>query len=189
MHLLTLLPVVLGLPVFAALINTQYPVLLLPLKKFQPDTAFPTQKDATVSYSNKTGNEQWTAVSFYVPDNDANVCRLRFLINTDPSKNAPFRLKGEPPFVIDISRVEPRLDNGRTTWNNKPAIIERYDTYVLSTTGASEIRTKWFACPRRDIAQFFIHPANTRDLEVYWFELNYEPEYGGPHGVVLELYT
>ncbi|KAJ6200376.1 ubiquitin 3 binding protein But2 C-terminal domain-containing protein [Bipolaris maydis] len=189
MHLLTLLPVVLGLPVFAALINTQYPVLLLPLKKFQPDTAFPTQKDATVSYSNKTGNEQWTAVSFYVPDNDANVCRLRFLINTDPSKNAPFSLKGEPPFVIDISRVEPRLDNGRTTWNNKPAIIERYDTYVLSTTGASEIRTKWFACPRRDIAQFFIHPANTRDLEVYWFELNYEPEYGGPHGVVLELYT
>lgn len=51
MRLLTLLPVVFGLPVFATLINTQYPVLLLPFKKSQPDTAFPTQKDATVSYS------------------------------------------------------------------------------------------------------------------------------------------
>lgn len=51
MRLLTLLPVVFGLPVFATLINTQYPILLLPLKKSQPETAFPTQKDATVSYS------------------------------------------------------------------------------------------------------------------------------------------
>jgi hypothetical protein len=111
------------------------------------------------------------------------------LINSDPSRNPPLSLKGEAPFVIDISRVEPKLDNGRTTWNNKPAVVDRYDTYVLSTTSASEIRSTWFSCPVRGVAQFYIHPANTRDMEVYWYELKYEADYGGPHGIVLELYT
>ena len=138
---------------------------------------------------NKTGDEQWTAVSFYVPDNNANLCRLRFLINTDPVKNPPSDLNGEAPYSINVSRIEPRLVNGRTTWDNKPAIIERYDTYVLSTTGVSEIANKWFSCPKRSVAQFFVHPANTKDLEVYWFELNYGAEDGGPHGLVLEMHT
>ncbi|USP78720.1 hypothetical protein yc1106_05994 [Curvularia clavata] len=189
MRLLAVLPSLLGMPTFAALVHTQYPELLIPLKKAQLDNAIFTQKDAIVSYTNKTGDEQWTAVSFYVPDNNANICRLQFLINTNSIKTPPFGLRGEAPFSIDVSRVEPKLVNGRTTWNTKPAIIERYDTYVLSTTGSSEIVNRWFPCPKRNFAQFFVHPANTKDIEVYWFELNYSVEDGGPHGLVLEMHT
>lgn len=137
MRVLALLPSLFGLPAFAALIHTQYPELLVPLKKAQPDNAISTQKDAIVSYNvrqpptltpracsrisndlkkkNQTGDEQWTAVSFHVPDNNANICRLRFLVNTNPVKNPPFYLNGEAPFTIDVSRVEPKLVNGHTT--------------------------------------------------------------------------
>ena len=119
----------------------------------------------------------------------ANICRLRFVINKSPAKNAPFSLKGVAPFAINISRIDPKLVNGGTTWNNKPAVIEHYDTYVLSTSGASEIVSKWFTCPKGNVAQFYIHPAGTRDLEVYWYELNYGANEGGPHGIVLEMHS
>jgi hypothetical protein len=140
-------------------------------------------------YQSKTLEEQWTAVNFDVPDNAANICRLRFLINIDTSKNAPLELAGKAPFEINISRIEPKLVNGRTTWNNKPAITEHYDTYVLSTNAASETVSKWFQCPKGKVAQFVIHPASKSDLDVYWFELNYSATEGGPHGVVLEMHT
>ncbi|KAH6881895.1 ubiquitin 3 binding protein But2 C-terminal domain-containing protein [Alternaria rosae] len=189
MHISALLLVVFGLPAFADLINTQFPKLLLPLKESQPDIAFITQNDATASYNSKTGDEQWTAVNFDVPVNNAKTCRLRFLINVDPFKNAPLTLKGEAPFAISISRIQPTLVNGRTNWNNKPAIIEHYDSYVLTANGASEVVSKWFECPMNKVAQFVIHPASKRDLELYWFELNYGATDGGPHGVVLEMHT
>ncbi|KAL1798550.1 hypothetical protein ACET3X_002587 [Alternaria dauci] len=189
MRFSALLPIVFGFPAFATLIDTQFPHMLLPLKKSRPDTAFPTQENATVSYNGRTLDEQWTAVNYDVPVNAANICRLRFLINTDPFKNAPLILKGEAPFTINISRIEPKLVNGGTTWNNKPAITEHYDTYVLSMTGATEIVSKWFLCPKGTVAQFVIHPASKRDLDVYWFELNYGAADGGPHGVVLEMHT
>jgi hypothetical protein len=50
MRVSALLLVVFGLPAFATLLDTQFPHMLLPLKKSQPDTAFPTQNNATVSY-------------------------------------------------------------------------------------------------------------------------------------------
>jgi hypothetical protein len=208
MRVSALLLVVFGLPAFATLLDTQFPHMLLPLKKSQPDTAFPTQNNATVSYDvrvnknthtrnrldhtylyqDRSLDEQWTAVNYDVPDNAADICRLRFLINTDTFKNAPLSLKGEAPFAINISRIEPKLVNGGTTWNNKPAITEHYDTYVLSMNGATEVVSKWFSCPKGNVAQFVIHPASKRYLDVYWFELNYGVEDGGPHGVVLEMH-
>ncbi|RYN27805.1 hypothetical protein AA0120_g10631 [Alternaria tenuissima] len=189
MRVSALLLVVFGLPAFATLLDTQLPHMLLPLKNSQPDTAFPTQNNATVRYDDRSLDEQWTAVNYDVPDNAANICRLRFLINTDTFKNAPLSLKGEAPFAINISRIEPKLVNGGTTWNNKPAITEHYDTYVLSMNGATEVVSKWFSCPKGNVAQFVIHPASKRYLDVYWFELNYGAEDGGPHGVVLEMHT
>jgi hypothetical protein len=50
MRFITLLLAFFGLPSSATLIDRLYPVLLLPLKKSRPDTAFSTQKDAIVSY-------------------------------------------------------------------------------------------------------------------------------------------
>jgi hypothetical protein len=51
MRVSTLLPIIFGLPAFATLVDTRFPALLLPLKKSRPDTAFPTQNDAMVSYN------------------------------------------------------------------------------------------------------------------------------------------
>ncbi|CAN9147336.1 unnamed protein product [Alternaria alternata] len=179
MRVSALLLVVFGLPAFATLLDTQFPHMLLPLKKSQPVYRFsdPEQRD-----------RQLRPVNYDVPDNAADICRLRFLINTDTFKNAPLSLKGEAPFAINISRIEPKLVNGGTTWNNKPAITEHYDTYVLSMNGATEVVSKWFSCPKGNVAQFVIHPASKRYLDVYWFELNYGAEDGGPHGVVLEMH-
>ncbi|KAI4645712.1 hypothetical protein J4E93_005290 [Alternaria ventricosa] len=189
MRISALLPVLFGLPAFADLVETKFPTLLLPMKKSQPDTAFPTQDNATVSYNSKTGDEQWTAINFDVPQIDkVKTCRLRFLINVDPFKNAPLTLEGEAPMSISISRIETKLVNGKSTWNNKPKITEHYDAYVLTTISSSEVVSKWFACPMKQAAQFVIHPASKRDLELYWFELNYGANDGGPHGVVLEMH-
>ncbi|KAI4678402.1 uncharacterized protein J4E84_008657 [Alternaria hordeiaustralica] len=189
MRIFALLPVLFGLPAFADLVETKFPTLLLPMKSSQPDTAFYTQDDATVSRNNKTDTEQWTAINFDVPQIDnVKICRLRFLINVDPFKNAPLTLKGDAPMAISISRIEAKLVNGRSTWNNKPAITEHYDAYTLTANGASEVVSKWFECPMKKAAQFVIHPASKRDLELYWFELNYGANDGGPHGVVLEMH-
>jgi len=49
MRIFALLPVLFGLPAFADLVETKFPTLLLPMKSSQPDTAFYTQDDATVS--------------------------------------------------------------------------------------------------------------------------------------------
>ena len=130
----------------------------------------------------------WTGVNFDVHDIHGTTCRLRFLVNTNSYHNPPFSLKGEAPFAINISRIEPKLVNGATTWNNKPAIIEHYDTYILSTASATEIVSRWFQCPAGRVAQFYVHAGSRRDLEVYWYELNYAASEGGPHGIVLEMY-
>jgi hypothetical protein len=51
MRVLFLLPALLGIPSFAALIDIQFPHLLLPLRSWAPDTAFPTENEAYVTYS------------------------------------------------------------------------------------------------------------------------------------------
>ena len=56
MRVSALLLVVFGLPAFATLLDTQFPHMLLPLKKSQPDTAFPTQNNATVRYDVRVNN-------------------------------------------------------------------------------------------------------------------------------------
>jgi hypothetical protein len=133
-------------------------------------------------------------VSFDVPYNEATKCRLNFHVNQNLVKNAPFTLKGTSEFAINISRLEPNLINGVTTWSNRPAVTEYYDTYVLTPDGngkatVTTIHSKWFECPKNGVAQFIIHPASGRDLTLYWFELNYDAASGGPHGVTLEMHT
>ncbi|CAE7199959.1 hypothetical protein PTNB73_06158 [Pyrenophora teres f. teres] len=208
MLFLALLPVLFGLRVFADPIDIQFPHMLLPLKESQPNIAFKTQPDAIVGFNVKTlppqqpypahtnlahqsltGDEQWTAVNFDVPDHGNTLCHVNFHINTNTAKNAPIGLKGQAPFAINISRIDPKLVNGGTTWNNKPATIEHVATFVLDKNlGASEIVGKWFACPK-GLAQFVVHPAGERDLETYWYELDYSKADGGPNGITLEMFA
>ncbi|EFQ95114.1 hypothetical protein P3342_010353 [Pyrenophora teres f. teres] len=189
MLFLALLPVLFGLRVFADPIDIQFPHMLLPLKESQPNIAFKTQPDAIVGFNSLTGDEQWTAVNFDVPDHGNTLCHVNFHINTNTAKNAPIGLKGQAPFAINISRIDPKLVNGGTTWNNKPATLEHVATFVLDKNlGASEIVGKWFACPK-GLAQFVIHPAGERDLETYWYELDYSKADGGPNGITLEMFA
>ncbi|EDU42128.1 But2 domain containing protein [Pyrenophora tritici-repentis] len=186
---LALLSALFGLTVFAELIDIQFPHMLLPLKEAQPNIAFKTQPDATVSLNSQTGDEQWTAVNFDVPDHGNTHCHVNFHLNTNKLKSAPVGLKGQAPFAINISRIEPTLVNGGTTWNTKPATIEHVAIFILDKDlGTSEIFGKWFDCPK-GVAQFIIHPAGARDLEAYWYELDYTMADGGPHGITLEMFA
>ncbi|KAF1839402.1 hypothetical protein BDW02DRAFT_150882 [Decorospora gaudefroyi] len=194
MRFLTLLPVLFGIPSLATHIDTLFPHLLIPLKSWEPNTAFPTEPDAYVTYSSRTGAQQWTAINFDVPNNNAIMCRLRFLVNTNFAMNAPFALYGTPDFTINISRIKPELVNGVTTWDNRPPITDFYDSYTLmqDADGKATVRenvSEWFLCPKGNVAQFVMHPGSQRDLMLYWYELDYSPENGGPHGIVLEMHT
>lgn len=190
MRALPLLSVLCGLPSFATLLRTEFPHLLIPLISSTPDTAYGTRADATISYSRRSGATQYTEISFDVPSNEAAICRLNFKINTNPVKNAPRQLSGEAPYAINISRIEPRINAYADTWNSRPGVTEHYATYTLHHNGTvREVYSKWFDCPKGQIAQFLLHPASQRDLRYYWFELDYPQAEGGPHGVVLEMHT
>ena len=110
-------------------------------------------------------------MNFDVPYNAATKCRLNFHVNN--KKNPPFDLAGYGEFAINISRLKPTLENGKTTWSNRPAVTDYYDTYVLRPDGTgfayvNQIHSTWFECPKNNVAQFIIHPASTRDLTLHW---------------------
>lgn len=139
---------------------------------------------------NATGATQYTEINFDVPVNDAAICRLAFKINTSPAKNAPRALAGEAPYTISISRLAPEINKDADTWNKHPEITEYYATFSLAQSGqVSEVYSKWFECPKGQIAQFVVQPGSTKDFSYYWFELDYKSEEGGPHGVVLEMHN
>jgi hypothetical protein len=125
-----------------------------------------------------------------VPNNAAATCRLNFHINQDEFKKAPFRWSGTNPRAISVSRTEPRLSNGRTTWNNKPDTTRHVATFMWSQqNGLLSVVNEWFECPKGKTAQFVIHPASEADMELYWFELDYPAAEGGAHGITLEMHT
>jgi len=144
----------------------------------------------THGLQNQTSAAQYTEISFDVPSNEAAICRLAFKINTSPAKNAPRALSGEAPYIISISRLDPGINKDTDTWNRHPKVTEYYASFSLTQEGTvSEVYSKWFECPKGQIAQFVLHPGSTRDISYYWFELDYKSEEGGPHGVVLEMHT
>ncbi|RMZ72540.1 ubiquitin 3 binding But2 [Pyrenophora seminiperda CCB06] len=135
-----------------------------------------------------TGEEQWVAVNFDVPDHGNTLCHINFHLNTNANKNAPTKLQGDAPYSINISRIDPKLANGGTTWETVPNVQEHVATFVLDKNGASEVVGKWFVCPK-NVAQFIIQPASQRDMEVYWYELDYTQADGGAHGITLEMWA
>jgi hypothetical protein len=122
--------------------------------------------------------------------NDAAICRLNFKINTNKSKNAPRRLSGESPLALNATWLEPYIDKDTDTWNSYPDTTDHVASWELNHAGkVKEIDSKWFECPKGQLAQFLLHPASKRDFDYYWFELDYKDSEGGPHGIVLEMHT
>jgi hypothetical protein len=115
---------------------------------------------------------------------------LNFFVNRDELKKAPFHWWGDVPLAINVLRIKPELENGRTTWKTVPETIEHVATFMWSTqSGVLSVLNNWFECPKGRPAQFVIQPASTRNMDLYWFELDYPAQSGGAHGIVLEMHT
>lgn len=81
------------------------------------------------------------------------------------------------------------MNKNTDTWNNHPAVTDLMATFEIDHAGTVTSRgTKWFVCPKGQVAQFVMTPANNRDFSFYWYELNYPDSDGGPHGVTLEMW-
>lgn len=144
----------------------------------------------TQTTQNATGLAEHVEISFDVPENEAAICRLNFLVNTHSKKNAPRALYGTAPYSFSISRLQPTINSETDTWNSHPQVTEYLATYLLGQAGnVSTTYSKWFECPMGQLAQFLLYPDGERDFGYYWFELDYPQEDGGPHGVVLEMHT
>lgn len=184
MRALTLTPVLFGLPVLSALVNTQFPHLLIPLNSSDPNRIYGTQKTGEVS------NSVYTEVSFDVPgDNAATNCRINFHVNTNATKNAPRELSGDAPYTFNVTRVASAMDQFKDSWASHPAPTDWVATVTLTKAGDVTVDGAWFDCPKWNVAQFLLTPSANRALRYWWFELDYPASEGGPHGITLEMHT
>ena len=89
MRIPTLLPLVWALGAVAELQFTNFPHLIIPLNQSAPDTNYGTQTSGIIS------DKVITEISFDVrADVPANICRLNFHLNLNPTMNAPWSLEG-----------------------------------------------------------------------------------------------
>jgi hypothetical protein len=186
MHFLTLAPLLFALPTFAELRYVDFPHLLIPLVRSDPDKAYGTKPDATVS------NDILTELSFDVRGDIPNVaiCRINFHINTDKNKNAPKELKGIPPLQFQVTRLEPEINKDTDTYNDHPSPLgNAMATITLHTDWSVEVKDGWFACPFGGVAQFILHPVGAKNFNYSWYELDYPESEGGPHGITLEMHS
>jgi hypothetical protein len=184
MRFLALLPFLFALGAVADLQAVEFPHLIIPLKKNSPDQAFGTQTSGEISQA------VWTEVSFDVPSNvDANICRINFHINTNPSKNAPRTLSGDAPYTFLIYRMLTDINQDTDSWNSHPKTTNYVATVTLTPGGGVTLLDGWFQCPMGDVAQFLLTPVGSRAFKYTWFELDYASDAGGPHGITLEMHT
>lgn len=178
-----LLPTFFTVTTVADLLLVDFPHLIIPLNYSAPDTAYGTQKTGEVS-----GNV-YTEVSFDVrADIPAKICRLNFHINTNPVKNAPWTLDGPGPYQFLIGRQRPWVNKDNDTWNTYPDIQNYAATVELTKDGTVTVEDGWFQCKGGEVAQFLLYPSNS-SMHLTWFELDYNEEMGGPHGITLEMHS
>ncbi|KAH4201750.1 hypothetical protein HBI95_162270 [Parastagonospora nodorum] len=184
MRFLAFTPLLFALGVVADLQFVDFPHLIVPIKKSQPDKNFGTQTSGEIS------NDVWTEISFDVrSDIPATTCRVNFHINTNPTKNAPRSLSGVEPYNFLIYRITPTMDKDKDSWNHSPSIINYIAEVTLTQAGDVSIKDGWFPCPNGTVAQFLMTPVNSKKAFKYtWFELDYPEEEGGPHGITLEMH-
>lgn len=184
MRLLTLLPFVFALGAVADLQQVEFPHLIIPLKKSFPAQAFGTQTSGEIS------QRVWTEVSFDVPNNvPANICRINFHINTNPSKNAPRTLSGAAPYTFLVYRLLPQINKDTDSWDSHPKTTNYVATVTLTPSGGVTVEDGWFQCPLGEVVQFLLTPVGSRAFRYTWFELDYSSDVGGPHGITLEMHT
>ncbi|KAF1919522.1 ubiquitin 3 binding protein But2 C-terminal domain-containing protein [Ampelomyces quisqualis] len=183
MRIPTLFPMIFALGAVAELEFTDFPHLIIPLNSSAPDTHYGTQNSGIIS------NSVFTEISFDVrPDIPANICRLNFHLNLNPSKNAPWSIEGAP-FTFIISRIKSEIDKDKDTWNKYPPVMHYLANVTVDKDGNVTVEDGWFQCPKGGVAQFLLWPSSDADVELTWFELDYGWEIGGPHGVTLEMHS
>ncbi|KAH7394868.1 ubiquitin 3 binding protein But2 C-terminal domain-containing protein [Phaeosphaeria sp. MPI-PUGE-AT-0046c] len=180
---LFLLPTLFALGTVADLLHVDFPHLIIPLNYTAPNTAYGTKNSGEVSTT------VYTEVSFDVPpDIPAKICRINFHINKNPVKNAPWTLDGAGPYQFLIGRQRPWIDKDKDTWNTYPDVQNYAATVNLTKDGQVTVEDGWFQCGKGEVAQFLLY-ANSPDMKLTWYELDYNEEMGGPHGVTLEMHS
>ncbi|KAF3043066.1 hypothetical protein E8E11_000760 [Didymella keratinophila] len=180
---ISFIPFLFALPSLGALVNRQFPHLIIPVDANAPDKAYGTQLRGKIT------QQQYTEISFDVPSNDASWCQLNFYINTFPNLGAPWSLSGQAPYTFNISSLPPAINKDTDTWNSRPQPISTVATVTLSHNGTASISGgAVYPCPKGQVAQFLLHPASDeRDFGFEWFELDYPASQGGPHGIVFDM--
>jgi hypothetical protein len=184
MRAISLLPIFFAIPSLATLQYVDFPHLIIPLNSNKPDTALGTQHSGQVS------NQVHTEISFDVrADIPAAICRINFHLNLNPTKNAPWTLYGNPPYEVKVTRLRPTINKDKDTWNSRPATTGYVATIRLQSDGSVQVQDGWFDCPKGNVAQFLLTPANGNGMGLTWFELDYSAAEGGPHGITLEMHS
>lgn len=168
----------------ADIIHIEFPHLLVPLNAKKPNTTYGTVKTGEVS------NDLYTEISFDVPaNNSAAYCHLNFHINTSPVKGAPFALSGVAPYQFNIYQLaKPGIDMDHDTWNKHSPTGPLVGTVNITQDRKVDVQGGWVECNKGNVQQFIIKPSEDRALRVYWFELDYGEQDGGPHGLTFEMY-
>ncbi|CAI6342248.1 unnamed protein product [Periconia digitata] len=177
MHLFTIIPALFALPSLGALIDRQFPHLVVPLNKSLENVPINTQKSFDIE------RDVWTEFLFDVPYNNAVWCNLHLTVNTDPTRGAPFSVWGsqndEAFYVFNVSTISRHINKDADTWRNHPAIKDWVATFKVWNNGyVDQIGGTYFSCAKNNIAEFIAHPADLRKPGGFSiFEL-YDPVHG-----------
>ncbi|RPA99776.1 hypothetical protein L873DRAFT_881771 [Choiromyces venosus 120613-1] len=152
---LTLLSTLLSSALAAPTANLQkratilFPNYLIPLKQATPDTAYPTQYTATISYSGNdaTDNETEMIVGFDVPNSSENNCIYGFngqVINGQTDwNNRPPRYPPATPFWTVVQPTG--FSAANITGDPLPCNHgQRMDFEVVATRGVGPTYFDWF---------------------------------------------
>ncbi|PSN62265.1 hypothetical protein BS50DRAFT_453004, partial [Corynespora cassiicola Philippines] len=168
----------------STLLGREFPHLIVPVKRTEPDRPFGTQYlgPSSIGAKRLTPSQVYTEISFDVPSNAASWCSLSVFI--DPETQAPWTLWGSKPFRFNVSALPPKMSEHKDSWNGRPqphawvATVE-----VGNAAGAAVIDGGTFACAKGQVAQFLLHPATDGDGGLTWFELD-RPL----HGITYDMY-
>ncbi|KAF2690541.1 hypothetical protein K458DRAFT_289863 [Lentithecium fluviatile CBS 122367] len=164
--------------------HRQFPHLIIPIKRFEPNTAFGTKTEFDIE------RDIWTETLFDMPDvQNAIFCTLDFQLFVNGESDPPFKLWGAEPYVFNVTELSSVPNKDTDSWNHRPAAMA--GGYVANIqvwrNGTSKVTGgQWMACGKsKTTVQYLLHPADPyRDGGITWFELD-QPL----HGLTYTVYT
>jgi len=157
----------------ASLLTTLFPNYLVPINEASPNTAYPTQFTADISFTVK-GNETRMFVGFDVPSNGATSCAISFTL-PPPQAGEQFPWTVTGTGQLDVFQSTNIVVPGTTTWNTKSGRTTVAPLFQITeplTGGDATITGSNIACnlgQRQDFEVLITHPG---PASFEWFELS-----------------